>query len=428
VKRTTLSLIALFMLLSLSAVNVSATNISRTARASNVSSGFPGFASGYVYAIYASVPGGSGNITYGPSISVGVSCTTPTASSTLTKSGTIIPINSLVNSGTATSTITVNRTATALSIQSTEEIKNLKLLGGLITASDLKAHVSSTSTTSGTSSTNDSAFSGLNISGISESIDPAPNTTRSIPLVGTVTLNEQAGPTNGLHSSKIAVIMMDVRVTRSNTLGFAVGSRIIVAYARSGILPSAVTATAYGLYAFPLGSSIPAAGPVALTGIECDGGSSTNTVNSFNSATFGSTGYETSSASGQITASDATATSHNNISTLNLLNSFASAESITTTATADVNGTTGSSSGSTVFVNGNLNGTPLSDNPAPNTRENLPGIGYAIVNEQFASNSSSNATQTVIAMDIYVNTANNPLNLPVGTRILVGVATAGAGR
>ncbi len=424
-KRVTVMLITLFVLLVLSVVTVSAASISRTVQAS---SNFAGIPTGYAYAIYTSVPSGTGNVTYGPSIPVSLNCTTSPASNTLTNSGVITPVNPLVNSGTATSTITVNRSATALSVQTTEDIKNLKLLGGLITANDLQASVSSTSTASGATSVNNSQFGGLTVSGVSEPTNPAPNTTLSIPLVGSVTLNEQSGPSNGLHSTSIGVIMMDVRVTQSNALGLVVGSRIIVAHAQSAILPSAVAATAYGLYAIDLGGSVPAVGPAAAAGISCSGGSSTNAVNSFSSTITGSTGSETSSVSGHISASDSNATSHNTVSTLNLLNSFASAQSISTTATADANGTTVSSSASAVFDNGQIDGTALPNNPAPNTRENLAGIGYVILNEQYGSSSASSASITVIGMDIHVNTANNPLNLPVGARILISVAIAGAAR
>ena len=218
---------------------------------------------------------------------------------------------------------------------------------------------------------------------------------------------------------------MDVSITQTNSLGFPVGSRIIVAWAQSGILPASVTASAYGVYALGLGGSVPSVGPVATAAISCSGGSATNSVSTLNSSVIGSTGTESSSASGQITGSTSHATSQNQISNLNLLSGFASATSITTTATADLNGTTGSSSGSTVFQNGKLNGQPLSNNPAPNTRVNLPGIGYAIENEQSGSSSSSLASKTVIGLDIYVTTANNSLHLPVGSRIIVSRATAG---
>ena len=427
-KRLTVSLITMFVLLVLSVVNVSAASISRTVQASGASGNFPGIPTGYAYATYTSVPGGTGNVTYGPSIPVSLNCTTSPTSNTLTNSGVITPVNPLVNSGTATSTITVTRSATALSVQTTEDIKNLKLLGGLITANDLQASVNSTSTASGATSKNSSQFGGLTISGVNQPTNPAPNTTLSIPLVGSVTLNEQSGPSNGLHSTSISVIMMDVRVTQSNALGLVVGSRIIVAYAQSAILPSAVIATAYGLYAIDLGGSVPAVGPAAAVGISCSGGSSTNTVNSFNASIIGGTGSETSSVSGHISSTDSNATSHNMVSALNLLSGFASAQSISTTAMADANNTTASSSGSAVFDNGQLDGTALPDNPAPNTRENLPGIGYAILNEQYGSSSATSATITVIGMDIHVTTANNSLNLPAGARILISVVIAAAAR
>jgi len=61
----------------------------------------------------------------------------------------------------------------------------------------------------------------------------------------------------------------------------------------------------------------------------------------------------------------------------------------------------------------------------PNTRINLAGIGYVIVNEQYGSSNAPGAAETVIAFDIYI-TQSNSLGLPKGARILVGVATASA--
>jgi hypothetical protein len=74
-------------------------------------------------------------------------------------------------------------------------------------------------------------------------------------------------------------------------------------------------------------------------------------------------------------------------------------------------------------TNGKTNGTPLGSSPAPNSRVNLPGIGYVVINEQYGSSSASGASETVIAFDIYI-TQSNLLGLPKGARIVIGVATA----
>jgi hypothetical protein len=220
---------------------------------------------------------------------------------------------------------------------------------------------------------------------------------------------------------------MDVRITSSNSFGLVTGTRIVIAYVQSAIAPSAVGATAYGLYGLGLGGSTPNVGPGAVAGIPCSGGSETIGSNGINSSAIGSTGTENSSASGQITSSAANATSQNSISNLKLLRGLVSANKVTTIARAAWNSSGSSSrSGSATFQNASVAGKALPTNPAPNTRENLPGLGYALVNEQSGSNDSSGASQNVIGIDIYITVAKNSLGLPVGTRIIVSLASAGA--
>jgi hypothetical protein len=218
--------------------------------------------------------------------------------------------------------------------------------------------------------------------------------------------------------------MMDIRITATNSLGFAVGTRIIIAHADSATQKSAVTAIAYGVYASGLNGSTAAIGPIAAVGISCKGGSVTNSSVGLSTSAIGSTGGETSSASGQITSSGTTATAQNTLSNMSLLSGLVSADNVTTSATASFQGT-GSRSGSATFQNGTIAGTALPTNPAPNTPQNLQGIGYVVVNEQYGNTNSSGASETVIGLDIYVTQANS-LGLPIGARIVVSVSIAGA--
>jgi hypothetical protein len=333
----------------------------------------------------------------------------------------------LILSGTANASITLNRTQGSLTIQTSEDIHNLSLLGGVIAANDIHALVTSTSSPAGASSTNSSTFSGLMVNGTPENNNPAPNTKLSLPGLGSVILNEQSGPFNGSNSTSIGVVAMDIQISSSNSLGIATGTRIVLAFVQSAIAPAAVTATTYGLYGLGLGGSTPNVGPGAVAGISCKGGSSSSSSSGISSSAIGSTGTEASSASGQLTSSSAVASSQNSISNLNLLSGLVSANKVTTLANASWNSSGSSSrSGSATFQNASVDGTALPTNPAPNTRENLPGIGYALINEQSGSNDSSGANETVIAIDIYVTVANNSLGLPVGARIIVSLASAGA--
>lgn len=413
-------LATLFVLLSLSIYTAST---ARTARATP-SSIFKSVPNGYAYAAYVIVPAGSGTITYGPSVPVSLSCTAPPPTSPLTNSGPAVQLGPLVGSGTAQSMITVTRTSSSDTVQVSEDIHGLTILGGLIKADGLHALVTSTATPTGATSTSNASFSGLTVAGLPVNSNPAPNTKLNLLGLGSIILNEQSGPFNGANTTRITVVMMDIRISLLNGLGFPVGSRIIIGVANSASQPSAVGATAYGFYAHALSGSTPSVGPLATAAVSCSGGSSTATANATSVPSVGNVGNETSSASGQITPTSANAKSSDSTSALNLLSGLIQANQVTTTANAAWNGT-GTSSGSTVFQNGTVNGVPLPSNPAPNTRINLPRLGFVIVNEQSGSSNASGASETVIGLDINI-TVTNSLGLPLGARIIVSRSSAAA--
>src|SRR6266446_3410574 len=416
-KRIMALLVPLFLLLSLSICTAS------TVRAA-ASSTFKSVPNGNAYAAYVIVPHGTGTITYGPSVPVSLSCTAPPPASPLTNSGPAVPLGPLAGGGTAQSMITVTRTSSSDTVRVSEDIKGLSILAGLIQADEVHALVTSTATPTGATSTSTSSFSRLTVAGLPVNNNPAPNTTLNLPGLGSIILNEQSGPTNGANTTSIGVVMMDIRISLLNGLGFPVGSRIIIGFANSASLPSAVGASAYGFYAQGLGGSTPSIGPLAAAGISCSGGSSTVTANAISEPNVGNVGSETSSASGQTTPTSANAKSSNSTSALNLLSGLIQANQVTTTANAAWNGT-GTSSGSTVFQNGTVNGVPLASNPAPNTRINLSGLGFVIVNEQSGSSNASGASEAVIGLDINI-TVTNSLGLPVGARIIVSRSYAAA--
>jgi hypothetical protein len=72
-------------------------------------------------------------------------------------------------------------------------------------------------------------------------------------------------------------------------------------------------------------------------------------------------------------------------------------------------------------------GLPVAASVAPNTRINLPLLGYVIVNERIFPAAAANGQTQVNGLHIFVNTAN-PLGLPVGSEIVVAHADANARR
>lgn len=72
-------------------------------------------------------------------------------------------------------------------------------------------------------------------------------------------------------------------------------------------------------------------------------------------------------------------------------------------------------------------GLPVSASVAPDTRINLPALGYVIVNERKFPAPTANGLTQVNGLRIVVQTANT-LGLPVGSEIVVAHAEANARR
>jgi hypothetical protein len=63
--------------------------------------------------------------------------------------------------------------------------------------------------------------------------------------------------------------------------------------------------------------------------------------------------------------------------------------------------------------------------PAPNTKIDLPGIGFVVINEQKQNVKSNFAEQIVKLIHVYITVTNNSLGLTKGSEIVVGNANAG---
>src|SRR5205814_1074935 len=114
---------------------------------------------------YAVISSSLNKLTSGPTAPVGLACTT--APTTVTNSASI-SLGSITSTGSAQSTISTSRSATSASIQVTSDIENLNILSGLITAERIHVVASSTATSAGATSTNNSTFTGLNIAGLAQ--------------------------------------------------------------------------------------------------------------------------------------------------------------------------------------------------------------------------------------------------------------------
>jgi len=96
----------------------------------------------------------------------------------------------------------------------------------------------------------------------------------------------------------------------------------------------------------------------------------------------------TTMTSGAIDTQASTAQSTAHLENVNVLNGLITAETVIAATSSWVSGAAGRNAEGSSFTNLVVNGVPLGSGdylPAPNTRVNLPGVGYAVLNEQIAS-------------------------------------------
>jgi hypothetical protein len=333
-----------------------------------------------------------------------------------------------VTSGSTQDVVTTNRSATSVSAQAHSTIQGVSLLKGLIKASEIVTVSNSVGTATGaTSNENGSKITGLTVAGIPISSLPAPNTKLTLPGLGYVILNEQIGPYNSANVSSDNINMIDIHISYANSMNIASGADILVGHASSNFyrtaLPTLTNAQAYGLdllsHSNNNSASLDSAGE---TESGCGGGTMQNNINNSSFSNMGTAGAVNDSSSGQISSSGTTASAQSNIAGLNLLNGLIQGDNLDSQANAVWNGS-GSGSTSVTFTNMRIAGESIARTPAPNTRISLPGLGYAVLNQQATTVSASGANAIVNAIDVYVTQANS-FGLSVGANLIIGYAYA----
>jgi hypothetical protein len=112
------------------------------------------------------------------------------------------------------------------------------------------------------------------------------------------------------------------------------------------------------------------------------------------------------------------------VQNLNLLSGLITADAVTGVArsTYGTGGGAYSTAGSG-FVDLRVLGRAVSSTVAPNTRVELPGIGYAILYQTSGAKTTTSARVAVNMVHVYITTANS-LGLPVGTQVIVASASS----
>ena len=335
------------------------------------------------------------------------------------------------------STVFTEKTASSARVKNTSRVTGLNALDGLIKADAIKA-VANTSANATTinSTPMGSEFVNLRIAGQPVRADVAPNTRVNLPGLGYVLLKSVKKSGDGQSMSKITVDMLTVVVTKTNSFALPVGSRIVVAHAVSGYSRSEpdviVGGQAYAATALTTTDAFKnRVGKAALVVIGCEGTNGktrTNNVNTLDVAGVLSSGTGETTAFGGPTSTGTVAKTTARVQNVKLLGNLITADAITAVAKDTFrNGQRFSSAQGSKFVGLKVAGVVVPVDAEPNTRIDLPGVGYVIINEQKLPAAGSTARTQVNGLHVFV-TKTNTLGVPVGTQIIVAHADSTAVR
>jgi len=365
-----------------------------------------------------------GTVTSGKTAPVNIGSGCGTTKIGASQTGTVLSVSDAPTITTAI--VDTSAASTASSATSTADVHQINLLGGLITAQELKA----VSTTSFTStgfhvSATGTTFIKLVVFGNTISGTPAPNTTISLAGIGKVVLNEQSsffGPSQ----AGLTVNMIHVYVTLPNILGIQTGTQIIVSDAHSGVTvasgPALLDGTAYGT---AINGTLIHSSPTAPENMPCTGtggGVLANSVVSVSVPPVLLSGTVRDTVKGAVTESESSGETTSTIEALKLLGTLVTADTIKADAhasTPDGTNFTFSDTGS-LFVNLKVAGfADITANVAPNTKLTVAGVGTLYLHRVLTT--SNNIEVRMI--ELVINQTNT-FGLPLGTDIRVGVASA----
>ena len=188
-------------------------------------------------------------------------------------------------------------------------------------------------------------------------------------------------------------MMKRVATTTGSAIGF-----LILGLSFNAALPSAAAwAQAPAAQAFGVAVNTPtASGTSAVAMLPADGGLATDNAPSVNVA--GLAGAENAFA--MASGAEGSAESNSTLESVNLLNGLITADGVVALASSWVDGgVAGSDAEGSQLANLVVNGVAISSDVAPNTQIALPGVGYAVLNEQTLSGdgvSSSGITVNMI--------------------------------
>ncbi len=217
------------------------------------------------------------------------------------------------------------------------------------------------------------------------------------------------------------VVLLSLSIATVSTASAASASRDILA---ASSFPSVPTGYAYGDYASIvtlLNKSI--VGPTAPLALGCTTptGTITNSSN-ISLGSLGGSGRVQTTITNSRTATSASVQVSSDIQNLTLLGGLIKADKIHTSVSSTATAAGATSVNNSTFTGLSLAGLPL--NPGPNTRRDLLGLGYVILNEQIGPKNGLNATSiSVNAIDLHITLGSN-----AGSQVVIGHVNSGENR
>jgi hypothetical protein len=201
-------------------------------------------------------------------------------------------------------------------------------------------------------------------------------------------------------------------------LVFCMGATRQIAFAQTSTL--VFGGSAFGTDAY-VGNTILSGKTAYVTLGDCStkvGADVTNTVASVNAPPLFTTGTVNASVVTSATESQASSS----IQQVSGLAGLITADAITAaSSTTDQNGQLQVSAAGSSFTNLVVAGVKIQGTPAPNTKIDLPALGYVVLNEEQSTTNGSKASLVVNMIHVYV-TETNLLKIPKGAQIIVADA------
>jgi hypothetical protein len=333
-----------------------------------------------------------------------------------------------------TNTVMTSRTSTEARVRNTSKVTGLSLLGGIITADGVEAVANVVATTNTiAASENGSRFLNLKIAGVTQSANPAINTKLAVPGFGSVVLREVIMNYPNTNFRTIDVNMLRIKIEQQNSLNLPIGSEIIVAHAAAGFARSPLNAivqgNAYVATSKTSASTVQGAlNNLGLVTMGCEGTNNQTiqrSISAVNVPNVVVSGAGRATAFGGVLNGGTVAKTTAQIENVGLLNGLIRADALTVVSQSTFkDGTYSTAANTTSFTNLRVNNQAVAANVARNTRIDLPGFGYLVLNQVVTSQTATSATSNVRAIEVFI-TIQNASNLPVGTRLVIGYASSG---